>query len=84
MRERVKSMRKLLVEAIAARVPDADFGFVMRQRGLFSYSGLGKAQVARLREEFSVYAIETGRICIAALTTRNTDYVADAIAKVIR
>ena len=84
MRERIRAMRKGLVERIHARVPGSDFSFVMRQRGMFSYSGLTKAQVVRLREEFSVYAIETGRICVAALNSRNIDYAADAIAAVMR
>ena len=83
MRERIKSMRKLLVEKIHARVPGADFSFVTRQRGMFSYSGLTKEQVVRMREEFAVYAIESGRICVAALNSKNVDYSADAIAKVI-
>jgi aromatic-amino-acid transaminase len=83
MRDRIKSMRKLLVEKIHARVPGADFSFVTRQRGMFSYSGLTKEQVVRMREEFAVYAIESGRICVAALNTKNIDYSADAIAKVI-
>ena len=84
MRERMKAMRRLLVEKIKARVPAADFSFVLRQRGMFSYSGLSKEQVRRLRDEYSIYTIDTGRICIAALTTGNVDYVADAIARVIR
>jgi len=84
MRERIKAMRKTLVEGIQARAPGADFGFVLAQRGMFSYSGLTKAQVDRLREEFSIYAIDTGRICVAALNTGNVGYVANAIAKVIR
>ena len=84
MRERIKAMRKQLVESIHSRVPGADFSFVLRQRGMFSYSGLTKEQVRRLREEYSIYAIDTGRICVAALNTKNVDYVADAIAKVIR
>jgi aromatic-amino-acid transaminase len=84
MRERIKAMRKQLVEKIKARVPGADFGFVLQQRGLFSYSGLSKEQVRRLRGEYSIYAIDSGRICIAALTSKNIDYVADAIAAVIR
>jgi len=83
MRERIKDMRKLLVEKIHARVPGADFSFVTRQRGMFSYSGLTKEQVVRMREEFAVYVIESGRICVAALNTRNVDYSADAVAKVI-
>jgi len=84
MRDRIKAMRKRLVESIHSRVQNADFSFVLKQRGMFSYSGLTKAQVQRLREESSIYTIETGRICVAALTSKNVDYVADAIAKVIR
>jgi aromatic-amino-acid transaminase len=84
MRERIKAMRKRLVENVQSRVPGADLSFVLRQRGMFSYSGLTKGQVRRLRAEFSIYAIDTGRICVAALNSKNVDYVADAIAKVIR
>jgi aromatic-amino-acid transaminase len=84
MRERIKTMRKRLVESIHSRVPGADFSFVLNQRGMFSYSGLTKEQVRRLRAEYSIYAIETGRICVAALNSKNVDYVADAIAHVIR
>jgi aromatic-amino-acid transaminase len=83
MRERIKTMRVALVEKIAQRVPGRDYSFVTRQRGMFSYSGLTKQQVDRLREEFSIYAVDSGRICVAALNTRNIDYVADGIAKVI-
>jgi aromatic-amino-acid transaminase len=84
MRERIKAMRKALVDGIHRRVPGADFSFILRQRGMFSYSGLTREQVLRLRGEYSIYTIETGRICVAALTTKNIDYVADAIASVIR
>ena len=84
MRLRIRSMRQQLAEQIRARVPGADFSFVIRQRGMFSYSGLSKQAVARLREQFSIYAIDTGRICVAALNSHNIDYVADAIATVIR
>ena len=83
MRERIRSMRRQLVEKLSARVPGRDFRFVLEQRGMFSYSGLTKDQVARLRQEFSVYAIDTGRICVAALNSRNIETVADAVAKVI-
>lgn len=83
MRDRIRSMRKRLVEGIHARVPGVDFRFVERQRGMFSYSGLSRQAVQRLREEFSVYAIDSGRICVAALNSRNLDYVSDAIGKVI-
>lgn len=83
MRDRIRSMRRALVDRLKARVPGADYEFVLQQRGMFSYSGLTKAQVERLRTEFSVYAIDTGRICIAALNSHNVDYVADAIGTVI-
>ena len=73
----------LLVERLAAHAPGVDFRFVLEQRGMFSYSGLTKDQVARLRSEFGVFAIDTGRICVAALNSRNTDYAAAAIASVI-
>ena len=84
MRERIKAMRAALADNIQRRVPGADFSFVLKQRGLFSYSGLTREQVLRLRSDFSIYAIESGRICVAALNSRNIDYVADAIAQVIR
>jgi aromatic-amino-acid transaminase len=84
MRDRIKSMRQLLVEKLHARVPGADFAFVVRQRGMFSYSGLTKDQVRRLREEFSIYAIDSGRICVAALNSRTIEHVADGIAAVLR
>ncbi len=83
MRDRIKAMRRALVGQVKARAPGFDLGFVMQQRGMFSYSGLSKEQVHRLRKEFSVYAIDSGRICVAALNTGNVDYVADAIAKVV-
>jgi len=84
MCDRIKAMRKALVEGIHKRIAGADFSFILNQRGMFSYSGLTREQVLRLRSEYSIYTIETGRICVAALTTKNIDYVADAIAKVIR
>ena len=84
MRDRIKAMRRALVDTIHARAPGADFSFVLAQRGMFSYSGLSKSQVGRLREEFSIYAIDTGRICVAALRRANVETVADAIAQVIR
>jgi len=84
MRDRIKDMRKLLVDQVQQRVPGFDFSFVLKQRGMFSYSGLNKDQVHRLRVEYSIYAIDTGRICVAALNSKNVGYVADAIASVLR
>jgi aromatic-amino-acid transaminase len=83
MRERIKQMRSLLVERIAAKAPGRDFSFILKQRGMFSYSGLTKEQVGRLRTEYSIYAVDSGRICVAALNRKNVDYVADAIASVL-
>ena len=83
MRDRIKTMRTQLVEKLKVAAPKTDFSFVAKQRGMFSYSGLTKAQVHRLRDEYGIYAVDTGRICVAALNSKNIDYVADAIAKVI-
>ena len=83
MRERIRTMRDMLVGKLAERVPGADFQFVRQQRGMFSYSGLDRDQVRRLRDEFSIYAVDTGRICVAALNSKNIDYVAEAIAAVL-
>jgi aromatic-amino-acid transaminase len=84
MRDRIRAMRHGLVEKLKAAGIDRDFGFVSRQRGMFSYSGLTSPQVDRLREEFGIYAVSTGRICVAALNTRNLATVADAIAVVLK
>jgi aromatic-amino-acid transaminase len=84
MRERIKAMRQQLVEQIHKRVPGADWSFVLKQKGLFCYSGLTREQVLRLRDENAIYTIETGRICVAALNSKNVGYVADAIARVIQ
>jgi aromatic-amino-acid transaminase len=83
MRVRIREMRHLLVAKLKAKAPAHDFDFVVKQRGMFSYSGLTKAQVDRLRTEYSIYAIDTGRICVAALNSRNIDAVVDAIAAVL-
>lgn len=83
MRERIRAMRTSLVAKLQERGVKQDFSFITQQRGMFSYTGLSAAQVERLREEFGIYAVSTGRICLAALNTRNIDYVADAIAAVV-
>ena len=83
MRLRIKQMRTLLVEKLQAAGVKQDFSFITRQRGMFSYSGLTTPQMQRLRNEFGVYGIDSGRICVAALNTRNIDGVAAAIAKVL-
>jgi len=83
MRERIRAMRTGLVEGLARRGASRDFAFVTTQRGMFSFSGLSSAQVDRLRDEFAIYAVSSGRICLAALNSRNLDRVADAIVAVL-
>jgi aromatic-amino-acid transaminase len=72
------------VERLKHRIPGEDFSFILKQRGIFSYSGLSRDHMIALRERFSVYALESGRICVAALNSRNLDYVADSIASTVR
>jgi aromatic-amino-acid transaminase len=83
MCERIHAMRAGMVEKLAANGAP-QFGFIQKQAGMFSYSGLSKAQMDRLREEYAIYAIGTGRICVAALNRANLDTVVAAVAAVIR
>lgn len=83
MRERIHTMRAAMVAKLAA-LGAPDFSFINAQTGMFSYSGLSKAQVERLRSEYAIYALTSGRICVAALNTGNIDYVTKAIAAVCR
>jgi aromatic-amino-acid transaminase len=83
MRQRIKSMRTTMVDALANNVAGRDFSFVGRQRGMFSYSGLSVEQVGRLRSEYGIYALDTGRICVAALNRSNIDRVTQAILAVL-
>jgi len=83
MRQRIKAMRQKLVDGLKAAGVQQDMGFITTQIGMFSYSGLSKDQMVRLRSEFGVYGTDTGRMCVAALNSKNIDYVCAAIAKVI-
>ena len=83
MRLRIRGMRIQMVDLLAKNAPQRDFSFVGRQRGMFSYSGLTVEQVTRLRNEFGIYALDTGRICVAALNQSNIKVVTDAIVQVI-
>lgn len=83
MRLRIRDMRAAFVAKLKAKAPQHDFDFVTQQRGMFSYSGLTKAQVEKLREVNSIYAVDTGRICVAALNNKNIDAVIDAIVQVL-
>ena len=83
MRVRIKAMRQTLVDGLKAAGVKQDMSFMTQQIGMFSYSGLTKEQMVRLRSEFGVYGTDTGRICVAALNSKNIDYVCRAIAQVI-
>ena len=82
MRDRIKRMRVELQRRLVAAGAAIDTDFITRQRGMFSYSGLSKAQMQRLRSEFGVYGVDSGRICVAALNDRNLDAVVAAISQV--
>jgi len=83
MRARIKTMRGELVARLKAAGVGQDMSFIARQQGMFSYSGLSAAQMQRLRSEFGVYGVDSGRICVAALNSKNIDAVVAAIAKVL-
>jgi aromatic-amino-acid transaminase len=83
MRVRIKAMRQKLVDGLKAAGVKQDMSFITTQIGMFSYSGLNKDQMVRLRSEFGVYGTDTGRMCVAALNSKNIEYVCQAIAKVI-
>ena len=83
MRVRIKAMRQKLVDGLKAAGVAQDMSFITNQIGMFSYSGLTKDQMVRLRSEFGVYGTDTGRMCVAALNSKNIDYVCQAIAKVV-
>ena len=84
MRDRIRAMRQKLYDVLSAKVPGRDFGYFLSQRGMFSYTGLSPAQVQRLQDEFAVYLVTSGRMCVAGLNEGNIDYVADAFAEVLQ
>ena len=84
MRVRIKAMRQKMVDGLKAAGVKQDMGFITRQIGMFSYSGLTKDQMVRLRNEFGVYGTDTGRMCVAALNSKNIDHVCASIAKVVQ
>ena len=84
MRGRLNGLRKLLVDKLAARKTPMDFSFIAKERGMFSFLGITKEQVIRLREEFHVYMVESSRVNIAGINHANVDRVADSIAAVLK
>jgi aromatic-amino-acid transaminase len=83
MRERIQSMRHQLHDVLAAKLPGRDFSYFLTQRGMFSYTGLTADQAERLKTEFGVYILRSGRMCVAGLNTRNVEATAEAMAAVL-
>jgi aromatic-amino-acid transaminase len=84
MRSRIQAMRQKLYGVLSAKVAGRDFSYFIKQRGMFSYTGLTPAQVERLKDEFAVYLVRSGRMCVAGLNEGNIDYVANAMAAVLQ
>jgi aspartate aminotransferase len=84
IRERINGLRGLLVAKLRERGVQRDFSFIEKERGMFSFLGISKEQVIRLREEFHVYMVESSRINLAGINSSNADYVADSIAAVLK
>ena len=84
MRDRIRAMRERMADSLQQRHPERGFDAIKAQKGMFSYTGLSPEEATRLREEHEVYALETGRICVAAVNTHNIDHVIDAIDAVVK
>jgi aromatic-amino-acid transaminase len=83
MRERIQKMREVFSTRLRDLLPDRDFSFILKQKGMFSYSGLTADVIRELRERYHIYALESGRICVAAMNHKNMDYICDAIATIV-
>lgn len=84
MRERIIRMRQILNEKLSRAVPERDFSYLVKQQGMFSYTGLSAEQVDILKDQYAIYLLRSGRMCAAGLNLNNIDYVADSIAEVIK
>ena len=84
MRDRIRAMRQQLYDILTAKLPERDFSYFIKQRGMFSYTGLNATQVQRLQDEFAVYLVASGRMCVAGLNQSNIDYVANAFVEVLK
>jgi aspartate/tyrosine/aromatic aminotransferase len=83
IRDRINGMRRLFVDTLKAKGVGRDFSFIIQQRGMFSYSGLTKEQVDKLREKYAIYIVGSGRINVAGMTEANMDRLCEAIASVL-
>ncbi len=84
MRDRIRAMRQKLHAVLSAKLPQKNFDYFTKQRGMFSYTGLSPEQVQRLQDEFAVYLVASGRMCVAGLNEANIDYVANAFVEVLK
>jgi len=84
MRDRINSYRQLIIDKFAAEGISQDFSFIARQHGMFSFLGISKAQIERLKTEFSIYMVGSSRVSIAGLNHSNIDYFAKAVATVLK
>lgn len=84
MRHRIKAMRQKLFEVLSEKLPNRNFDYFVKQRGMFSYTGLSPVQVQRLQDEFAIYLLASGRMCVAGLNESNIEYVANAFAEVLK
>jgi aspartate/tyrosine/aromatic aminotransferase len=83
MRKRMQEMRKLLVAGLRTSAPDRDFSHIERANGMFCYLGVSPQQVARLKQDYGIYLVDSGRINVCGITSDNVDYLAESIAAVI-
>ncbi|MDH5621250.1 MAG: aminotransferase class I/II-fold pyridoxal phosphate-dependent enzyme, partial [Gammaproteobacteria bacterium] len=84
MRERLQEMRTLLNDALLEKVPDRDFSHLVRATGMFCFLGITAAEVARLKKDFGIYMVDSGRINIAGITPDNVNYLAESIAATLQ
>lgn len=84
MRDRIRDMRQKLESILSEKLPNRDFSYFTKQQGMFSFTGLTPEQVQRLRDDYAIYMVENGRMCVAGLNTKNVAYVANAIAEVLK
>ncbi|WP_349929651.1 amino acid aminotransferase [Acinetobacter sp. A1-4-2] len=84
MRERIIQMRHILKDKLSLALPERDFSYLVKQQGMFSYTGLSAEQVDILKDQYGIYLVRSGRMCVAGLNLSNIDYVAESIAEVIK
>ena len=82
MRDRILAMRQIMVDVLTQTLPEKDFSYLLKQRGMFSYTGFSAKQVDQLRERFAIYLVRNGRMCLTGLNSSNVEYVAQAFAQV--